>query len=236
MIIRRLWVSAVKFGFRLLYQEMAWTYDLVSWLVSLGEWRRWQLAALPYLQGSTILEIGHGPGHMLIAMQQAGYSVFGLDLSPQMGRQARRRLQKWGLTADLVRARVQEMPFPAARFDTVLATFPTDYIVDPKTLAAVRRVLGENGRLVIVPEGHLTGRGGLHRFIDWLFRITGQRDGAFEVDEAQNWPHPDLWEPFRQRFEAAGFTLQVEPIKLAHSVATLLIAHTSHTPNLPDAG
>ncbi|MBK7895464.1 MAG: methyltransferase domain-containing protein [Candidatus Promineifilaceae bacterium] len=233
--MQKLWVGLIKFGFRLLYQEMAWTYDWVSWLVSLGEWRRWQLAALPYLQGPTVLEIGHGPGHLLLAMQKAGHTVFGLDLSAQMGRQARRRLHKRARTADLVRARVQEMPFASASFNTVLATFPTEYIVDPQTLAAVQRVLVGNGRFLIVPEGHLTGRGGLYRIIDWLFRITGQRDGAFQVDEAHNWPHPSLWEPFRQRFVAAGFSLQIEQVTLARSVVTLFIAHKSHTPNQLDA-
>lgn len=229
MVIQGMWIRLVRFGFRLLYQEMAWTYDLVSWLVSLGEWRHWQLAALPHVQGPTVLEIGHGPGHLLVAMQKAGQTVFGLDLSAQMGRQARRRLQKQHLPADLVRARVQGMPFAPASFNTVLATFPTDYLVDSETLTAVQRVLVGNGRFIIVPEGHLTSQGGLYRFIDWLFRITGQRDGPFQVDDAGNWPHPEIWEPFRQQFAAAGFSMQIEQVKLARSTVTLFIAKKIHT-------
>ena len=223
-MIQNVWINLVRFGFRLLYQELAWTYDMVSWLVSLGEWRRWQAAALPFVQGTKILEIGHGPGHLLVSLQKAGLTVFGLDLSAQMGRQARRRLQKQQLPANLVRARVQGMPFASASFDTVLATFPTDYIVDPQTLAAVWRVLVANGRFIVIPEGHLTGSGGLHRFIDWLFRITGQREGMFSVNEAQNWPHPGLWEPFQQQFKAAGFAIQIKQIQLPRSVATVFIA------------
>lgn len=223
-MIQKAWLTLVRFGFRLLYQELAWTYDWVSWLVSLGEWRRWQAAALPYVQGPNILEIGHGPGHLLVALKQAEYAVFGVDLSSQMGRQARRRLRRQGFVADLVRSKVQTLPFRPGSFQTVLSTFPTEYIVDPATLAAVHRVLVANGRFIIVPEGHLTGRGTLHRIIDWLFRITGQRDGAFSVDEAQHWPHPELWEPFRQRFVAAGFALQVEQVKLVRSVVTVFIA------------
>ena len=223
-MIQKLWNTVVRFGFRLLYQEMAWTYDWVSWLVSLGEWRRWQAAALPFVQGPTILEIGHGPGHLLVTLQKTQDTVFGVDLSPQMGRQARRRLGKQQLPANLARARVQALPFQPHSFHTVLSTFPTEYIVDPETLASVHRVLVGNGRFIIVPEGHLTGQGTPHRIIDWLFRITGQRDGAFSVDEAQNWPRPDLWEPFRQRFAAAGFTLQIEQVTLTRSVATVFIA------------
>ncbi len=226
-MIRKLWIGLLRFGFRLLYYELAWTYDLVSWVVSLGEWRRWQQAALPFVQGPLVLELGHGPGHMLVDLQRDGHTVFGVDLSPFMGRQARRRLQKQQLPTNLILAQAQVLPLPTAVFNTVLATFPTEYIVDPQTLAAVQRVLVANGRLIVVPEGHLTGRGGLHRLIDWLFRITGQRDGAFSVDEAANWPHPDLWEPFRQRFVAAGFQLRIEHIRLPRSVATVFIAEKS---------
>jgi len=218
------WVSLVRFGFRLLYYELAWTYDLVSWLVSLGEWGRWQQAALPFVQGPTVLEIGHGPGHMLIELQSAGRTVIGVDLSPHMGRQAQRRLRRKELPANLIRAKVQDLPLQTAVFHTVLATFPTDYIVDPESLVAIYRVLRADGRLVVVPEGHLTGHGLLHRLIDWLFRLTGQRSGAFSVDEAHNWPDPELWTPFRQRFVAAGFQVTIEQIQFERSTATIFIA------------
>ena len=229
-MIKKMWVAFVRFGFRLLYYELAWTYDLVSWLVSLGEWRHWQQAALPFVQGPNVLEIGHGPGHLLVALQSAGHSVVGVDLSPYMGRQARRKLHKNKLPANLIRAKVQELPLPTAVFHTVLSSFPTDYIVDPESLAAIHRILRADGRLVVVPEGHLTGRGPLHRLIDWLFRITGQRGGAFSVDEAHNWPAPDLWAPFRQRFVAAGFQIKFEQIQLARSAVTIFIAEKGTAP------
>jgi SAM-dependent methyltransferase len=134
MRLKHLWNSLIRFGFRLLYYELAWTYDLVSWLVSLGDWRAWQRAALPFVGGRDVLEIGHGTGHMLLALQNARFTGVGLDLSPHMGRQAQKRTQR---TVPLVRGRVQELPFATAVFDTVLSTFPTEYVVDPVTLAAV---------------------------------------------------------------------------------------------------
>lgn len=218
-MLMKLWVTLVQFGFRLLYYEAAWTYDLVSWLVSLGEWRRWQLAALPYVTGRDVLEIGHGPGHMLLALQNARFEVVGLDLSPYMGRQARKRTQR---TIPLVRGMVQALPLETAVFDTVLSTFPTDYMVDPATLAEVARVLRENGRFVIVPEGHLTGGGVVNRFIEWLFAITGQR---YPVDKSgQKIPFFEtIWQPYIQRFEAAGFTVHFEPIQLKRSALTVII-------------
>ena len=210
----------VRFGFRLLYYEFAWTYDLVSWLVSLGEWRRWQLAALPFVAGRDVLEIGHGPGHMLLALQNARFEVVGLDLSPYMSRQALKRTQR---TIPLIRGLVQDLPFETAVFDTVLSTFPTDYIVDPETLAEVARVLRENGRFVIVPEGHLTGGGVVNRFIEWLFAITGQRYLVENSDQTLS-PNDSIWQPYIQRFTDAGFTLQFESIQLKRSALTIVIA------------
>ncbi len=209
------WRMLIQFGFRLLYHEMAWTYDVVSWLVSLGAWRDWQRAALPFLHGRRILELGHGPGHMLAALEKAGFVAVGLDLSPQMGRLARGRA-----AVPLVRGMVQSLPFADGAFDAVLATFPTEYIIDPETLTAVYRVLAADGRFVIVPEGHLTGRGPLRRFIKWLFRITGQREGAFARDEA-------TWESFQALFAAASFTAEVHQVQLPGSVATVVVAKTN---------
>ena len=219
-MLMKLWFTLVGFGFRLLYYEFAWTYDVVSWLVSLGDWRRWQLAALPFVAGRDVLEIGHGPGHMLLALQNARFEVVGLDLSPHMGRQARKRTQR---TVPLVCGIVQELPFETAVFDTVLSTFPTDYIVDPATLAAVHRVLRENGRLLIVPEGHLTGDGVVNRFIEWLFAITGQRYLAKNSDPTMPLD-ASIWQPYHQRFEDAGFSVHFEPIQLERSALTVVIA------------
>ena len=220
-----LWTKLVRFGFRLLYNELAWTYGIVSWLVSLGDWRDWQQAALPFIQGPAVLEIGHGPGHMLLALRQAGFQVVGLELSPYMGRQAQQRLREASTKIPLIRGDVMALPLKTAVFDTVLATFPTDYIVDPVTLLNVNRVLRENGRFVIVPEGHLTGRGPLNRFIEWLYTITGQRAGPFAVDEADNWPDHPVWQLIVERFTAAGFRLEMKQIRLRHSAVTILIAH-----------
>ncbi len=218
MSLKSIWQALLRFGFRLLYNELAWTYDLVSWLVSLGEWRAWQQAALPFVAGRDVLEIGHGPGHMLLALQNARYDVVGLDLSPFMGRRAQRRTQR---TVPLVRGKVQDLPLATAVFDTVLATFPTEYIIDPAALTAIARVLRVNGRLVIVPEGQLTGRGPLQRAIEWLFAITGQRYAAAEAADGRE---TAVWQQFLPRFRAAGFQVAFVRVTRPRSQVTVIIA------------
>ena len=87
--IVRAWWGLVGFGFRLLYNEMAFTYDLVSWIVSLGQWRAWQRAALDHIDappGARILELAHGTGNLQMDLRAAGYHTVALDLSRAMGR------------------------------------------------------------------------------------------------------------------------------------------------------
>ena len=208
-----IWHTLLRIGFRLLYNELAWTYDLVSWVVSLGAWREWQLASLSFVKGTTVLEIAHGPGHMLLAMKRAGFEVTGLDLSAYMSQQARHHLQKANLSLPLLRGAAQALPLADNTFDTVLTTFPTDFVLESATLTAVFRVLKPNGRFVVMPSGYLTGNNFIHRSIEWLYAITGQRQTAVTH-----------WEPISQRFTAAGFSVSIHNITLENSIALVIVA------------
>jgi ubiquinone/menaquinone biosynthesis C-methylase UbiE len=162
--------------FRLLYHELAWTYDLVAWLVSFGRWKAWGRAAIPRLRGRRVLELAHGPGHLLEAMQAAGFEPVGLDPSSQMGQLVLNRFRRDGVpTPPLIRARAQSLPFRAGSFDSVVSTFPTEFIADPATWNEVARVMGPGGRAVVVPgvmfRASLTARA-----LEWLYTITGQQE------------------------------------------------------------
>lgn len=165
----------IKLGFYLLYHHMAWTYDAVAWSVSFGQWAAWRRLALLYLQPGPTLELAYGTGAFFVDMLQAGHQPIGLDLSPYMARLAGQRLRRYHLPLTLSRGQAQALPFPAGHFANVVATFPTDYMLEPATLAEVHRVLRGQGRLVVVFEGHLAGFWPLRPLIDWLYRLTDQR-------------------------------------------------------------
>jgi ubiquinone/menaquinone biosynthesis C-methylase UbiE len=219
IILPPIWIRIITFGFRLLYNELAWSYDAVSWIVSMGQWRQWQRAAMPFLSGQSILELAHGPGHMLLELESNGYDVIGLDLSPFMTRMASRKLQQNESAAAILRAQAQRLPFVDTMFDSILSTFPTIFIVDPATLAELYRVIRPGGRVVIIPQARLTGGGILRRFVEWLYAITGQRP----VPEEEQLDSPN-WIMAEELFSSAGFNLNIEHVNLEKSIVTIIVA------------
>ncbi len=208
-----MWKRLVRFGFRLLYNQMAWTYDLVAWCVSLGKWNAWGRTSMRHLRGRRVLELAHGPGHLLVTLKQAGYQPIGIDLSPHMSRQAWRRLRRAGVDAPLVRCRAQALPFRSSCFDDAVATFPSEYILDSRTLCEVARVTSRDGRLVVVAAANLSGRGPLPRLIDRLYKVTGQREPL---------PHGD-----ESAFGRSGWIVRTECEPVGNSTVFLTIGQKS---------
>lgn len=160
--------------FHLLYHHFAWSYDLVANTVSIGRWKKWVQAAALLISGPRVLELGFGPGHLQSHLHKNGLNVFGLDESRQMTSRAHRMLREQQFSPQLSRGFAQRLPFASGSFNSVVATFPTLYIVDPNTLAEIHRVLIPGGRLVVLMAAWLTGASLQERLLQKVFRITGQ--------------------------------------------------------------
>jgi ubiquinone/menaquinone biosynthesis C-methylase UbiE len=204
----------LKLFFDLLYHQFAWTYDLVSWLVSIGQWNTWIAAVLPFLSGDLILELGHGPGHLQKLMFERNINSIGLDLSPQMGRLCQRRLVRNGFQPKLITGSGTTLPFSPESLSTVVATFPTEYIIHPSTLAEIHRVLKPGGKFILLPLAWITSTNPLHKLAAWLFKVTGQSTNEDD-------PSLDLGE---SKIQDAGFTTQTHIIELKHSKVLILEA------------
>jgi ubiquinone/menaquinone biosynthesis C-methylase UbiE len=203
--------NILRFAFHLLYNQLAFTYDLVAAVVSFGQWKLWGRTALDRVRGDRVLELGHGPGHLLIALARSGrLRPIGIDLSPHMGRLAQKKLRHAKISVPQVRCRSQSLPFRSNTFDSCVATFPTEYIVDPKTVWEIRRVTTDRGRLVIVAGAQIGDRKPSARLIDWLYRVTGQSD-----------PLPRGTESI---FDQAGLHARIETEQIKHSHVMLLVA------------
>jgi len=156
----------LRFFFRLLYHPFAFTYDLVAATVSFGRWKDWILEVLPFIKGTRVLELGHGPGHLQRVLLSRSLVAVGLDESTQMGRLAKRNTDG---KANLTRGLAQHLPFASASFDTIIATFPTEYFANPSTLDEVRRCLDNGGRFIVLPAALPK-----NLFLSWLFKVTEQ--------------------------------------------------------------
>jgi ubiquinone/menaquinone biosynthesis C-methylase UbiE len=175
-VLRTVWLRTIRLAFWALYNPLAWAYDGVSWVVSLGLWRDWQRAALDEVRGNCVLELAFGTGNLLLDLHNAGYRPIGLDQSAGMAHIAQRKLRQAARPVSLVQGRAQQIPFAEASFDTVLCAFPAEFIVQPDTFREIARVLSPSGRAVVVVMAHLQTTTLGRRLIEWLYRITGQRE------------------------------------------------------------
>src|SRR5437773_1692689 len=145
-----------KWFFETLYKNR-YLYRFASTVPFAGQWRVWQRLVLPRITGHDVLELGCGLGDLLVDMITAGYDCRAVEQSPQMVAAARDTLQrhKLGEKNWVLLGSAQRLPFTSASFDTVVSTFPSEYIYDPDTIAEVARVLRPGGRLIIIEGANL---------------------------------------------------------------------------------
>ncbi len=202
-------IRFLRFAFHHFYNSFAWTYDAVSAVVSLGHWREWTRAAIPYLRGSRILEIAFGTGNLQLDMRAAGFRPLGLDLSSNMVRIAAHKLRQAGYQPQLTRGSVLALPFATHSVDSLVLTFPPNFLAAPQAVSEMRRVLANGGRIILVDAGWVRQPAWIGALINLAFRLTGTLDIQSERTE-----------PLR----AAGFSVRVVTVGDARSVVKVLIA------------
>lgn len=197
----------MRFFFNLLYHPFAFTYDLVAWVVSFGRWNDWVFSIVPFIKGTRILELGHGPGHLQRILLSRGLFAVALDESKQMGRLAKHRL---GDSANLTRGLAQSLPYANETFESIVSTFPSEYIFDPRTLSEVRRVLRSRGRLIVLPVAFPK-----NLFLRWLYKVTGE-----SPSDINGFIQHRLQRPFVD----ANFHAEIETIEVKSSTLLFVIA------------
>ncbi len=145
---------------RLLFETLyknRYLYRFASTVPFAGQWRGWQRQVLPRIHGKEVLELGCGLGDLLADMLAAGYACRAVEHSPEMVAAARATLKRRHVGQDIqiMQGSAQVLPFSAASFDTVVSTFPSEYIYDPDTIAEVERVLRPGGRLIVIEGANL---------------------------------------------------------------------------------
>jgi ubiquinone/menaquinone biosynthesis C-methylase UbiE len=146
---------------------IGWVYDLLSRGVEQGEMGERREALLAEIEGD-VLEIGAGTGWNL-SHYRAATRVVAVEPDASMAKRLPEKVVEASVPVEVVTARAEELPFPAASFDAVVSTFVLCSVADPpRALAELRRVLRPGGRLVLLE--HVRGEG---RTEAWQNRLTG---------------------------------------------------------------
>ena len=214
----------VRWGLNQLYTNFAFAYDLVSSLVSRGEWRNWTRASIPFIQGTRILEIAHGTGNLHLDLYGAGFTPTGIDLSPQMGALTQKKFRGRSLPLPrLVRTRVQTLPFPDAAFSTLVMTFPPGFVYDLDAMRELWRVLEPHGALLWVDAPFVYPRDVWSRFLNWLFITTGGCANP-ETDEITT-----LLRESHDRALTEMWTWRVEQVESTYSAVHVFVGTKNET-------
>jgi demethylmenaquinone methyltransferase/2-methoxy-6-polyprenyl-1,4-benzoquinol methylase len=134
---------------RSLFARLGPTYDRYAALLSFGQdprWRRFLVSRIVAGPGDRVLDVATGTGAVTRELiRQHGCTVVGLDQSPEMLAEARRRL---GDDVELVEGRAEELPFADASFDALTFTYLLRYVDDPAaTLRELARVVRPGGTI-----------------------------------------------------------------------------------------
>jgi len=132
-----------------MFDRIAPVYDAMNRVMTAGLDLRWRRIAAESVvrPGDRVLDACCGTGDFAVAARRLGGTVTGLDFSPRMLERARRKLPQ----ATWVEGDLLQLPFDAGSFDTATVGFGVRNVADlERSLAELRRVLGQEGRVAIL--------------------------------------------------------------------------------------
>jgi len=182
--------------------------DLAGALLPVPEYRQRLLALVP--PGGTVLEIGIGTGGLLAELGTRAARVIGVDHSPAMLEEARRRLVQNGAGAiELRLGEMTHLPLPDASAGCVVANMVLHHAANPTVvLAEIRRVLAPGGVLLLADLARHEREAAREQLADqWL---------GFEEAEMGSW------------LAAAGFAhIHCERVEGEHGQETVLLVQAA---------
>ena len=159
------------------YDRLSTWYDVLAGR-SERKHREAGLRKLDAREGETILEIGFGTGHAILALARAVGSsgkVYGVDISEGMLDRALSRVKEAGLLGrvKLERGDGAQLPFEADSFDAVFLSFTLELFDTPEIPVVLRecqRVLHRGGRICVVAMSKEHRPGVMVRLYGWAHR------------------------------------------------------------------
>ena len=140
------------------------------------------VSQLPVTSGIRALDVATGTGNVALPLARRGAVVTGLDLVPDLLRQARERAAAEGLQIQFDEGDAEAMPYADASFDLVTTMFGAMFAPRPALVAAeLARVLKAGGTLAM-------GNWNPASFTGKMFRV-----GAKHVPPPPGIAPPVLW-------------------------------------------
>ena len=182
--------------------------ELVRTLLPVPEYQEQLLEMIP--EGKTVVEIGLGTGGLLPSLSAKSAKVIGVDHSPAMLDEARRRLTDRGVSGvELRLGEMSHLPLPDNSADCAVVNMVLHHAADPSAvLAEIHRILVPDGMLVLADLARHEREAAREQLADqWL---------GFGEEELIGW----VW---KAGFEHAG----IEKITGTEGMETVLLLHAS---------
>ncbi|HEY5973351.1 MAG TPA: methyltransferase domain-containing protein, partial [Geobacteraceae bacterium] len=180
--------------------------DLARTLLPVPEYRQRLLEQVS--AGVRVLEIGVGTGGLLTELATRASKVIGVDHSPAMLEEARRRLTSGGVSGvELRLGEMTHLPLPDAAVECVVANMVLHHAADPAVvLTEIHRVLTPGGELLLADLARHEREMAREQLADqWL---------GFEKEELAGW------------LAAAGFTdISIHRVNAVAGQENVLLVH-----------
>ncbi|MFC1542095.1 methyltransferase domain-containing protein [Candidatus Latescibacterota bacterium] len=112
-----------------------------------------------FSQKPRILDIGCGPGEMLVELSKRGSEIWGIDISDEMIKLAKGKIKKKNENIHLESGDIESLTFVDGFFDVVIAAGVIEYLEnDTIWIKEISRVLKPNGILIINITNHYAVR------------------------------------------------------------------------------
>jgi ubiquinone/menaquinone biosynthesis C-methylase UbiE len=188
--------------------------ELMKWMWSAGDYPALAARLQPYADalaaaaglgpGMEVLDVAAGDGNLALAAARRGAAVTASDLTPRMVELGRARSEAAGLAIDWNEADVEELPFPADRFDAVVSAFGAIFAPRPERAAAELFRVVRPGGLVAMAN---YGSGGLFGSVESIMAAFG-RPPAVPLPSPFEWGDPAA---VRRRFAGLAASVEVTP-------------------------
>lgn len=228
---------AKKEGVRKLFDNIAPDYDKLNHILSLNIDKGWRKKAVRNLVDTQeplkVLDVACGTADFTIEIAQKvakGSEVIGVDISEGMMAVGREKIKKAGVSAELLVADCEDLPYADNTFDRISVGFGVRNFEHLELgLSQMCRVLTPGGKLVILELSVPS-----NAFIRWCYKlyflkilpaiggmISGNR-GAYEYLPASvlRFPGPEKFIPM---LKSAGFA-QVDHTSLTLGICRMYVA------------